>query len=515
MIIKEIEAIWWFGWTFLTVLIYTVVFQWIFPVGIIGEVEAMWGPIPQTTLASSTSCFGNVCLYPTRPILRWHDVPLMLNVYTSAFPDWIHWLIYRVTESFEMIRISQIVCATLATMTMTFWLRNHLSRHMLIGFWLLLMTDWNYLFYKKALGNTEILLQVSWMFCILPLLFNWNPNTQRRCMTLGLVVGLWTKITFVLHLLPLTIAVLWMTGRRRELFQTLAIGIIIGLLPGILFIWWTESIVIPIRSHDFWTMQWERIQHALAGQSSNVREQSSNVWLWLFDPLPFFTRAYGVPETIWHGWGRLFGYLLTIGALIRFPIPNAMRWVSILGSQVLVLSLIAQDLHHLVIATPLCWLCVVHILNHTPTQRFRILALSGILLSNTWILLDTTDRINQVQTPTFSESNQTALIELLHRHQVTHLVTMDYEVFGVIEALDASIQVTHAWPSISTERWAALPRILDAPPSSHLMVLKSSMPMIYNLQPSQDRLKATATKYGHQIELIDAMSGVELYQIID
>lgn len=475
----------------------------------------MWGSIPQTTMSSTISCMGELCLYPTRPILRWHDFPFMLNVYTSAFPDWIHWLVYQITESIEVIRCSQIICATLATMMMIFWLRDHFSHSMLIVFWSLLMTDWNYLFYKKALGNTEILLQVSWMMCILPLLLNWTLKAQRQYLVFGLILGLWTKITFVLHLLPLIIGILWVNEQRMALFKSLTLGIFFGLLPGFCFIWWTESIDIPIRSHDFWAMQWQRIQHALSGQSSNVREHSSNVWLWLLDPLPFFSRAYGVAPTLWHGWGRLLGYLLTLWILIRTSIPDTARWLSVWGSQVLVLAVVAQDLHHLAIATPLLWLCIVYIWNHTQQKSLKFLAIGGFLLGNVWILLDTPKQINQVSTPTFSESRQTELIHMLQTHDVTRLITMDYEIFGVIEVLAPAIQVTHAWPSISIERWAVLPNLLDNYPSSHLIVLSSSMPMIYNLQPTKHRLEETAKQYGHHIQWIDSIDGVELYHIID
>ena len=505
----------WMGWTCLTLLIYTVVFHWILPVGIIGEVEPMWGPIPQTTLSTPVSCFGELCLFPTRPILRWHEFPLMLNVYTSAFPDWIHWILYQMTHSIQVIRATQITCATVATMTLTYWLRNHLSHPILWMFWFLLMTDWNYLFYKKALGNTEILLQISWILCVLPLLLNWPIKSQRNHLVLGVILGLWIKITFILHLLPLTIAILWRNGHRIPLLKSLAVGALVGLLPGICFIWWTETLDISIRSHDFWVMQWDRIQHALSGQSSNVREQSSNVWLWLLDPLPFFSRAYGVESIIFHGWGRLGGYLLTVFILIRSSAPHITRWLSVLGSQILILTVIAQDLHHLVIATPLLWLCVAHIWNHARHQTLYKIAFGGILLSNVWILLDTPDRINRVSTPTFSESRQMELLTVLQKHNVTDLITMDYEVFGVLEVLEPSIDVTHAWPSISTERWSVLPRILDEHPSKHLIVLQSSMPMIYNLQPTQTRLETTAKQYGHHIQLIDSIENVELYKIIN
>ena len=176
-----------------------------------------------------------------------------------------------------------------------------------------------------------------------------------------------------------------------------------------------------------------------------------------------------------------------------------------IGKSDTLLTVIAQDLHHLVIATPLLWLCVAHIWNHTRHKTLYKIAFGGILLSHVWILLDTPDRINQVSTPTFSESRQMELLNMLQKHNVTDLITMDYEVFGVIEVLEPSIDVTHAWPSISTERWSVLPRLLDEHPSKHLIVLQSSMPMIYNLQPTQTRLETTAKQYGHHIQLIDSI----------
>ena len=498
----------------LTFILLSFIFQHAIPIGIVGEVEPLWGPIPTTTLSSPLSCVGELCLYSTRPLLRWQDFPLMLNVYTGAFPDWIHWLVYNITKNPVAIEWSKVFCATGATILIVHWIRQSISKPLVLMCWILLMTDWNYLFYKKSLGNTEIILQIAWFMCVLPLFQNWSPNRQSKYLVFGLILGMWAKITFVLQVVPLMIAVGFVSESKWTLFKRLSLGMLVGLLPGILFIYWTETMEISVRSHDFWSMQWTRIQHALQGGSSNIRENSDNLLLWLFDPLTFFTRAYGVHNIQWHGWGTLIGYILTLIALITVRSKAVWGLVAIISIQVLILSIVAQDLHHLVIATPFLWYVLVRVLNDsTVNALMKWCIFSSFIFSHLWVLRDSPKVIDAVETPTFNQRHQQGLVEILNKHQVTHLTTRDYEVFGVVEVLMPDVQVTHAWPSISTKRWAALPQIFQDAAPGHLIVLNSSMPMIYNLQPSVKRLTETATQYGYRISLLESVEGVHLYQI--
>ena len=205
----------------------------------------MWGPIPQTSLSQPISCLGDLCLFPTRPLLRWHTLPIMLNVYTSAFPDWIHWVAYQITESILVVRCLQILCTAWAINLMFRWTDNVLEPKMQWFFWLLLMTDWGFLFYKKALGNTEIMLQVAWMMCIIPLFQRWDFMKTRRWLISGILLGTSAKITFILQLIPLTVFILWSSNKRWQLLRGTGAAVLVALIPMIGLGYWIAQVDIP------------------------------------------------------------------------------------------------------------------------------------------------------------------------------------------------------------------------------------------------------------------------------
>jgi hypothetical protein len=478
----------------------------------------MWSTIPTTNVKEPLSCVGNLCLYSTRPLVRWGEFPWMFNVYTASFPDWPQWILYHLFHSPLSIRISQILSTLLLLLGLGYWVCKTLSPLYLVTFFALLLTDWNFLFYKKALGNTEMLLQLAWTSCLLSLLptkSELGPNDlhrQKWVLFMGIVVGTWSKLPFILHLIPLMFFI-WTTQRKRaELSKTVCFATCISLLPFTLLVSWTIDIDLPVRSHDFWTLQWERIVYAVQGHSSNVREHSGNIWIWLGDPLQFFDHAYGVSDIQWHGWGRTIGYILFGGAL--FTTRNKTLWylTGTLLLQIFVLAWVAQDLHHIVIATPLLWYTIVRVSQEVKLSNivFAVMTI-GILGSNIWILRDAPTIIESIQTPTFSEPKQQQLVDLLTKHGVSNVVTMDYEVFGVLEVRSPSLNVSHMWPQISTQRWDALPNILAENIGSHLLVLDASMPMIYNLQPSEQRLNKVAEEIGISIKHVDQVDGMWLY----
>ena len=140
-----------------------------------------------------------------------------------------------------------------------------------------------------------------------------------------IALGIWCKVTFALTIFPLIGLLYWIPKEERKRYGTqIVIGTVIGLLPHLLLLYWTSLVDIPVRSHDFWTLQWERILSALSGTNTSVREQNLNVWTWLFDPLQFFTQAYGVQSIAWHGWGKILVYL---GALFAgWKVRSNIQW---------------------------------------------------------------------------------------------------------------------------------------------------------------------------------------------
>lgn len=498
------------------------VFEWALPIGWVGEVTSMWGPIPQTTLDAPTSCIGKFCLYPTRPIVRLDTLPIFHNVYTASFPDWPVWMLYNLTESPTFIRFAQIGFAGSTMCLLVYMTRSYLSPLSQWFLWLWLAVDWNFLFYKKALGNTELLLQLSWMTCVIALMrrisseHRVSGSIQFFIMPLAIAVGCLCKITFVLNTLPLFIGTYWLNpSQRRTWIVQILMGLVIGMIPSLLLLYWTSGMELPVRSHDFWTLQWERVLTSLSGENTSMREQHQNGLIWLLDPLSFFEQSYGVSNPIWHGWGKVLVLLTCCALLIQQRLNRKMIALTVLlAVQVLSLTWIAKDLHHLAMATPLLSFWMVWVLQESRMSPSIQSTLCGLWLgSQSWILYDTPDVIESVATPTFSERSQQKLVSLLEKHSVTDLTTMDYEVYGVLEVTMPNLNVHHAWPSISTQRWNALPDILQDSAHGHLIVLQSSTPMIYNLSPSLSRMKSIAEIENLTIDLIDTEKGVWLYSV--
>lgn len=499
----------------LTIIVLSVLFERYIPIGWVGEVTSMWTRAPNTSHPEALSCVGDVCLHATRPLVRWNDVPIWHNVYTGSFPDWIQYLWFQTTGSTNGIRILQILFSAAFIVQLCVWSRIILSERAQWFFWLWLMNDWSFLFYKKALGTTEIGLQWALMLSVLMLI---RPKVFNTKYLAGVITfGMWCKITFALTLVPLLGLLYWIPPEDRKYYgKQIAIGTAIGLLPHLLLLYWTSQVDIPVRSHDFWTLQWERILSALSGSNTSVREQNLNIWTWLFDPLQFFTKAYGVEAIPWHGWGKVAVYLSALFA--GWKLRSATEWQRItwtLFSTVILLTWIAKDLHHLAMATPLLGLWLIYTFDQVSWKAPSLLVIGGLWFgTQIWTITDAPKTINTIETPTFSEVRQQELEDLItQNHEIKHLITMDYEVYGVLEARMPWLPVTHMWPQISTERWNALPSIIREHKGSHLLVIKSSMPMIYNLQPSEQRLQTIAKEVGVSIERGGYIGGVWLYFI--
>ena len=121
-------------------------------------------------------------------------------------------------------------------------------------------------------------------------------------------------------------------------------------------------------------------------------------------------------------------------------------------------------------------------------------------------LIHTDDLLKTVKIPTFTAEAQKNLLKNLSSAKVNRLVTMDYEIYGVIEALNPDLAVTHSWAAISHERQSALPNILSYSVNKHLIILEASHPMIYNLHPSEQQLKMEAAKLGLNVSTISKTS---------
>ena len=527
-------------WVFLYILsIVAIAFYHFLPIGIVGEVSAMWGVVPHTIQNTETWQMGpissvGICeLQTTRPLVFCHiadwNIPISLNVYTPSVLDWPNALVYQMFPSPTTIRLLQYTMCVLATMWIGFLLLPHLQKPSGYIYIALFTSDWVYLFYKKALGNTEIALQIAIVLLGVSLLTE-GKNTHKFAIV-GICIGMLAKITFVVCVIPfLLIHIYKLRTDRRNISHTIFwiyayIAILLcASIPNICTSIWVAKHQqdILVYSHDFWDMQWQRVSMAIQGQVTSARENHDNIWLWLLDPLPFFHTAYGVAENLLNTklavYGKCLGYLGC--AIAACKTPTNIRWTKIapisafLLLSSLLLALVAKDMHHLAMLTPILWFCVVSIVDTSTLQpKWKYTLCLVLLVANLDILWRSPTIINSVGTPTFAEHQQESLRDFLAKNHVRNLITMDYEIYGVLEVIAPDIQSTHLWPAISAERNNALPHIIQqASQGNHLLVLRSSQAMMYNLQPSLEKLQSIAGTT--QIELVDSIPNqVWLYRV--
>ena len=516
--------------------IVAIVFYYFLPIGIVGEVSPMWGVIPHTIQntenwsSATVSSLGSCELQTTRPLVfcqlaDW-NIPISLNVYTPSIIDWPNAIVYQLFPSPITIRWLQYGMSVLATIWICCLLRPHVKKRYWYMYIILLTSDWMYLFYKKALSNTEIALQIGSILLGVSMLTN-TTNRQKLAYT-GIAIGMVAKITFIVCIIPFLLIQTSIDRQNTSSTIIRILGYVAILLcasiPNIGTSIWIENHQqdILVYSHDFWSMQWQRVSMALQGQATSIRENHSNIWLWLLDPLPFFRTAYNVTTDITHTnvaiFGKFIGYIGCVIALWHTPIDQRWKKFAPIGSFLLLssllLALVAKDLHHLAMLTPLLWFCIIAMLeNSTLSSKFKYSIFAVFLLTNLQILWRSPEIINSVRTPTFTEPQQQSLRSLLEKNNVRQVITMDYEIYGVLEIISPDIETTHLWPAISTERNNALPNIIQqASHGGHLLVLRSSQAMIYNLQPSLEKLQNIAGTT--QIELVDSIPDqVWLYRV--
>lgn len=465
------------------------------------------------------------------------SLPLAINTYTGGPPDWPARLVWLLTGSLGAVAATHVALGGLLLVLVHRFLRIHGSDVAAAVAALVLATDWHFLFYKKVLGGTEVLLQAAGLLCLWAL---WSRRWAggRHGVTalgVGIGLGLLAKSTFGISLVALGGAALLTRWDRPSIRPPLpgdlwkpALAVVALTSP-----LWVGALhralapeLVPVPSHDFGDLQWRRVWTALTLGKTPVREGLGNGWLWFADPLGFLGVAYGVeaggPSGLrLAGWGFVAG-----GAALawrdRHPTPRQalLRFTTVfLALQVGLLLAIARDLHHLAQAAPTAAVVAGLALDSlagtvTPPRGFPRARLAG-LLAVPWLVsgaltLKRTDAVvEQVPVPTFTESGQRALVELVRRNGVARLVAADYELYGVLELRAPEVHVEHGWSAFAHLRGDAAPPLLAHAAGDHLLVLEASAPMIYNLRASPRRLQEAAGEAGVVLTEVDRLPGGE------
>ena len=485
-----------------------------------------WGPL----VASQVRPVERLELGPLR-------LPLAVNSYTGGPPDWPARAAWLLTGRIGAVTALHVALGGLLLVLVHRFLRFRGTDVAAAVAALVLATDWSFLFYKKVLGGTELLLQAAALLCLWALWSRRWGGGRHGLLALGLGVGLGllAKATFALSLGALVLTALLTRWDRPRLAAParngLAPGLALALLvPSPLLITLLHhrlAAVPPLPSHDFPVLQLQRVQAALSAGPSPAREGLANLWFFLSQPLGFFGPAYGVADLPGPSALRISGLVLVLAGVAlgwrdRHPTPAQalLRFTSLLlALQLALLWWVARDLHHLALVVPtlaivaglaLDRLAAVATPPRSPARaRVTLVLALPLLISGAHSLARTDAVVAQVAVPTFTEAGQDALAALLHRHQVQRLLVADYESYGMLELRAPDVEITHAWPAVARHGprppAALLPALLRQAQGGHLLIVRESQPMAYNLRVSPAQLQQAAQAAGLRVTAVEAL----------
>ena len=186
----------------------------------------------------------------------------------------------------------------------------------------------------------------------------------------------------------------------------------------------------------------------------------------------------------------------------REPGDALLRFMSLaVPLQLLGLWLANRDLHHLAQASPMLaiWaaLAIVRLVSVRANARSAVGAALCVALAAPWMAdgalkLRRTDAVlASINVPHFLTSGQQQLAEMVEKAGTDRLHACDYDLYGMLEPLMPQVEVVHAWGDVSRRfgtREDALDDWVASAAGDHLLVVRRSAPMIYNLTPSPQEL---------------------------
>jgi hypothetical protein len=502
-------------------------------VGVVGEVAIGWAlPTPPHVLvqldppAEGGAAAGPLRAGETRPTERLElagaSLPLAVNAYTGGAADWPARAVRALTGSYDAGIATSVLLGGLLLVLAHRFLVFHGTRIAAGAAAWVLATDWCFVFYRRVLGGTEILLQAAALLVIWALWSRrWKGGVHGTvALAVGIGLGLGAKATFAATLCALALAVLLTRWDHPTLKPPARVhpGILLGIpllcvAPLLVAAAHHATLAPPnVVSHDTLALQIARLQWGWTGKSV-AREGAANLLVFFGNPLRFFADAYGAVAVAPISVLRLVGYGATLFGIAlewRSPAKNAagglLRFLSLaVPLQIGLLWLANHDLHHLAQATVplalLVGLAADRIAATTAPPRSFLRGFAAAvfvaphLLAGVAHLRDTDRVVATVRAPTFTEAGQAALVDALRGAGVTRLVTSDYEVYGMLEVRAPEIAITHTWGALSRgERdRAALLRLASG---GWYLSVRASAPMIYNWAPDQKAVTAAAAQAG-------------------
>ena len=487
-------------------------------VGRVGEVDIGWALAepprvlvawtPPTDSAAGGTSIPLLEARQTRPmeslLLGPLRVPLAVNAYTGGAADWPARLARALTGSRAAGASTVVALGGLLIALSHRFLRFHGTPAAAGGAALLLATDWSFVFFKRVLGGTEILLQAAGLLVIWSLWSRrWKGGTHGTvALALGVGLGLGAKVTFAVTLAALLGAALltrWdrpRVGPPERVHRGWLVGLPLLCVSPLLLSAGHHLMLgdIPrILSHDTVSLQGARI-----GSGEHLgREAVANVARYLGNPLGWLSDAWGtIPVSAFSPLRTLTLAAATAGAALEWkrrtnsPSAALLRFLSLaVPLQIAAQFLANRDLHHLAEATvPLALLTALGAdrLAATlapPRSILRALAVGLFLAPACFAGIDqlrSTDAlVRTARAHTFTADGQAAVVGMLRRNDVHKLVVTDYELYGVLEQLAPDIELLHGWGAVSRGD-RSIAGLRAAASGGYYLRVSGSAPFIYD-----------------------------------
>ena len=490
-------------------------------VGVVGEVAAPWSLEAPPRVVTAWSQGEPVLADREDGVLRASQVrplsrvqigpvalPLAVNSYTGGPPDWPARALFAATGSLGAVTGLHVVLGGLLLVLVHRFLRFHGSPGSGGVAVLVLATAWSFLFYRKVLGGTEVLLQAA------ALLVLWSFWSRRwaggrlgsPAIAVGVGLGFLAKITFGVTLVAFAIAALATRWDKPALkppppLPLWKMGGIVVLLVSPLLIASIDALP-ALPTHDYLGLQLERAADGVArlfsGGSTPARETASSLRWFLFEPLAWFGAAYGAEQPAAYVPLRLIGWLIALGGSAlawwdRRPdrADALLRFASIfVPTQILLLWLANRDLHHMAQATPMVAIWFALACNRLLRLRFNPKSLGravvGVGLAGPWVVagvleLRATDEVlADLPVEHFTEHGQAELVDWLDDRGP--LWACDYDLYGMLET--RGVAVTHVWADHAQRYRQDV--LADLPTGELYLWVEPSAPMIYNCERPDD-----------------------------
>lgn len=497
-------------------------------VGVVGEVAIGWTPGPPPVVvtdlargAAGPTPWGLLSASGTRPVLALAGWPLAVNTYTGGLPDWPTRLVVAATGWESAVWVHVALGGLLLALAHRF-LRFHGTEGAAGAAAFLLATDWSFVFYRKVLGGTEVLLGAAGLLVLWALWSRrWRGGVHGTvAIAVGVGLGLHAKLTFAATLAAFALTALLMRWDRAALkppravaWWVLALLPALGLLPLVLanLAWAGLDPVLQVPSHDTVALQLSRW-----GAPAPDRETAANLAAFFGNPNAFFTAALDGPPVSAVSWLRLLGFGVTLAGVVAGwrertvgPSDALLRFLSVaVPAQVGLLFLANHDLHHLAqAAVPLALLVALAADRAAGALVSRGSGVRGLVVG-LFILphlvagvlhLRETDRVlAELPGSTFTEAGQRAVVDLVAASGCAEVYTTDYEAMGVFEVRSPAVRVTHLWGAVARgERDGKL--LLPAMRGGCWLQLRPTAPMVYDWNPREAELLAAAA--GSDVQL--------------